>query len=192
MQVTLSSAFPLTPATEYRSFATWYLRPGEAVKASVADLKRFSQVTGHRSGDPDKDPMVVEQMVAGLPVAFKKEVRMGLAGQELTVSATSERVRALRVCEHASQRRVSAVASNVPSMVPSGREGYQPRDASQRTRNFIACFRCGEVGHVQRFCPQGQKHQYVSNQPFQNGRSFVCPFCDQSGHSKRDCPERAE
>ena len=89
-------------------------------------------------------------------------------------------------------RGVSAVASNVPSMAPSRREGYQPRDASQRTRNSIVCFRCGEVVHVQRFCPQGQKHQYVSNQPFQNGRSFVCQFCDQSGHSKRDCPERAE
>ena len=45
---------------------------------------------------------------------------------------------------------------------------------------------------MQRFCPQGQKHQYVSNQPFQEGRSFVCQFCDQSGHSKRDCPARAE
>ena len=39
--------------------------------------------------------------------------------------------------------------------------------------------------------PQGEKHQYVSNQPFQNGRSFVCQFCDQSGHSKKDCPECA-
>ena len=42
------------------------------------------------------------------------------------------------------------------------------------------------------FFPQGQKRQYVSNQPFQNGRSFVCQFSDQSGHSKRGCPERAE
>ena len=96
VQVTLSSAFLVTPATAYRSFVTQYLRPDEAVEAFVADLRRFAQVTGHRSGDPDKDPMVVEQMVAGLPVAFKKEIRMGLAGQELTVSAISEKVRALR------------------------------------------------------------------------------------------------
>ena len=55
---------------------------------------------------------------------------MGLVGQQLTASAISKRVRALRVCERDSQRGVSAVASNVPSMAPSGREGYQPRDAS--------------------------------------------------------------
>ena len=70
MQVTLSSAFSVTPATAYRSFVTRYLRPDEAVEAFMADLRRFAQVTGHRSDDPDKDPMVVEQTVAGLPVAF--------------------------------------------------------------------------------------------------------------------------
>ena len=42
------------------------------------------------------------------------------------------------------------------------------------------------------FAPEGQNHQYVSNQPFQNGRSFVGQFCDHSGHSKRDCQERAQ
>ena len=73
LQVTPSSAFSMTPATVYRSFVTRYLRPDEAVEAFVADLRRFAQVTAYRSGVPDKDPMVVEQMVAGLPVAFKKK-----------------------------------------------------------------------------------------------------------------------
>ena len=192
VQVTLSSAFSVTSAAAYRNFVTRHVRPDEAVEAFVAALRRFAQVTGQGFGDPYKDPMVVEQMVAGLPVAFIKEIKVGLAGQDLTVSAVSERVHALRTCERDSQRGVSAVASNAPLMALSGHEGYQPRDASQRTSNSIACFRCGEVGHVERFCPEGQNHQYVSNQPFQNGRSFVGQFCDHSGHSKRDCPERAQ
>ena len=37
VQVTLSSAFSVTPAAVYRSFVTWYLRPDEAVEAFVTD-----------------------------------------------------------------------------------------------------------------------------------------------------------
>ena len=151
LQVTPNSAFLMTPATVYRSFVAQYLRPDEAVEAFVADLRRFAHFTAHRSGVPDKDPMVVEQMVAGLPVAFKKRIKNGLGGTRVYCIAIRERIRALTACERDSQCGLSAVASNVPSMVPSGREGYQPRDASQRTRHSIACFQCGEVGHVQRF-----------------------------------------
>ena len=83
VQVTLSSAFLLTPATAYRSFVTWYLRPDEALEAFVADLRRFAQVTGHRSGDPDKDPMVVEQNGSWAPSCLQKRNKNGLGGTRI-------------------------------------------------------------------------------------------------------------
>ena len=57
----------------------------EAVDAYIADLQRLAGLAGHDASD-DKDPMLVEQLVCGLPAEFQRELRLAMAGKEYSVS----------------------------------------------------------------------------------------------------------
>ncbi|XP_065195680.1 uncharacterized protein LOC135827084 [Sycon ciliatum] len=129
---------------------------------------------------PPEDPIVIEQLIAGLQPEFGRQLRMSLAGQELTIPACLERVRALRASEtdarYTSRFSQSVSASASTSSYSGG---------VHRPRSTVVCYNCNQPGHVQRNCPEFKKKQ----KPRFSG-PVVCHFCDQPGHAKPACPER--
>ena len=71
------------------------MRVDESPDAYVADLQRLSTMAGHKADD-DKDPMIIEQLIKGLPVEFARELRLTMAGKELGVTGCLDVVRALK------------------------------------------------------------------------------------------------
>ena len=46
--------------------------------------------------DSDEDPMLIEQLIAGLPHVYSKELRLSMAGKKHTVSGCLDMIRALQ------------------------------------------------------------------------------------------------
>ncbi|XP_065190928.1 uncharacterized protein LOC135821857 [Sycon ciliatum] len=178
----LVSAFSVTPSRAYDLFKRRCLRVDESVDAYVADLQRYAALSGHKpGGTASKDPIVIEQLIAGLQPEFGRQLRMSLAGQELTIPACLERVRALRASE-TDARYTSRFSQSVSaSASTSSYSGGVHRPA----RSTVVCYNCNQPGHVQRNCPEFKKKQ----KPRFSG-PVVCHFCDQPGHAKPACPER--
>lgn len=88
------------------------LRLEESVDAYFADLQRLSSLARRKAaGDDDEYPIVIKQLISGLPSEFSLQLRMSLAGQTLRVSECQERVRALRSSERDSRDRHLGVAA---------------------------------------------------------------------------------
>ena len=186
---TFETAYVVTPSEAYRKFKHRQLRLDEPVDTYVSDLKRLLALSGHvLTGD--KDPVLLEQLVCGLPAEYARQVRLAYADAEMTVSGCLGKVRALRSTESSSKQPNDAVGA-----------------ASQRdTPRSVLCYNCNEVGHVKRHCPRskphssqhsgsggGQRHNNSSSSNSSARRSSViCFFCDQSGHVKKDCPARKQ
>ena len=51
----------------------------------VADLPRLLALAGYATPNDDKDAIVVEQLLSGLPKNYAKELRLSCAGKEKTV-----------------------------------------------------------------------------------------------------------
>ena len=77
----LVEAFSVTPSAAYRLFVSRRLKADESPDAYVADLKRLLQLSGHKQ-DGDSDAVVVEQVIAGLPLEYARQLRMTLAGKK--------------------------------------------------------------------------------------------------------------
>ncbi|XP_065189595.1 uncharacterized protein LOC135820209 [Sycon ciliatum] len=177
----LVSAFSVTPSRAYDLFKRRCLRVDESVDAYVADLQRYAALSGHKpGGTASKDPILIEQLIAGLQPEFGRQLRMSLAGQELTIPACLERVRALRASEtdarYTSRFSQSVSASASTSSYSGG---------VHRPRSTVVCYNCNQPGHVQRNCPEFKKKQ----KPRFSG-PVVCHFCGRPGHAKPACPER--
>ena len=93
----MEQAFSVTKAQTYKLFTSRKLRIDESPDAYAADLQRLLKLSGHAvaDDDADKDPVEVEQLLAGLPLEFARQLRMAFAGQEPSVSGCGERVHAL-------------------------------------------------------------------------------------------------
>ena len=106
-----------------------------------------------------------------------------MAGKELTISGCCATVRALRSSEEDSQTRSAPVAA----VIDPGSSSPKPRS--------LSCFKCGEVGHIRRNCPQrsggsGRERQSQQQRPGGSRKRVVCYFCDEEGHTKPDCQQR--
>jgi len=169
----LEAAFGLSKAQAYRMFSNRTLRPDESVDAYAADLCRLLTQSGQQADDTNV--VAIEQFIAGLPKEFGRQVRMHATLTNL--KSCVEYVRRLRAAEGAAagprQEYVSAAA---PETAPSsGKKSYM-------------CFKCNQVGHLIRDCP---------NKPGKSGggggggrsSSVTCFCCDQTGHYMKDCPE---
>ena len=68
----MEQAFSVTKAQAYKLFTSHTLRIDEAPDAYTADLQRLLKLSGHAvaDDDADKDPVVVEQVLAGLLLEF--------------------------------------------------------------------------------------------------------------------------
>ena len=175
VQKSFATAFSMTPAKAYSCFKDRCLRVDESPDAYVADLKRLLGLSGHKvSGD--KDPVLFEQLLAGLTPEYSRQIRLTAAGKELKVSDCLESIRALRATEGDSKPGVTAAAAG---------GGNVPRS--------VMCFICKQMGHVKKNCPQRRSGNSQSSEQCgapSSGGVRVCHFCDQPGHFKRDCTLR--
>ena len=157
-------AFSCTPAAAYR-FVGRRLKPDESVDAYVADLQRLLALSGHQQSSDD-DPVVVEQLIAGLPTDFARQLRLSMAGKKLAISNCMEYVRVLR-----------ATSQDVRASVGIGETVVAA--VNEPSTKKILCFHCHEVGHMRKNCPKRKRG------------GLACFFCEQPGHVRSDCPERA-
>ena len=174
----MKMSFSLTKAQAYRAFTTRTLREDESTDAYVADLQRLASLAGH-AADDDKDPLLIEQMVSGLPSAFAKELRLSMASKEHSVSGCLASIRALGSAQSDS-RLLARASEEVAAAASSSSSGKSQPVASS------ACFECGKVGHLRRNCPSRSRDRRGRSQP----RGLTCFFCDKPGHVKRNCPAR--
>eukprot|EP00117_Sycon_ciliatum_P049442 scpid25853/ scgid35045/ len=158
------SSFSMTKSAAYEAFVVRKMKCDESTDAFVADLKRLAELSGHKVTD-DKDPVVVQQLLKGLPADYNRQVRLSLVGKDMSISDCVSIVRALRISDASGGDSVSAAASSEPSGL---------------------CFKCGEPGHIRRNCPSRRAGGGGRSQP------ITCLFCDGAGHVKADCPERRD
>ncbi|XP_065182549.1 uncharacterized protein LOC135813378 [Sycon ciliatum] len=170
----LEKAFAPAPADSYQQFLSRRLRPDEAVDGYVADLKHHLSLAGHKITD-DKDPVLLEQVICGLPPTFARDIRLQGAGQALSVSDVTEKVRALQLVESAASSHAIGAAATEPA-------------------KSLYCYTCGKTGHVKKTCRAGNQEpstQSSSAGPSSSKSSRVrCHHCHELGHIRRNCPTR--
>ena len=146
----LVSAFSVTPSRAYDLFKRRCLRVDESVDSYVADLQRFAALSGHKpGGDTSKDPIVIEQLFAVLLPEFGRQLRMSLAGQEMTIPACLQRVRGLRACE-TDARYTSRFRQRVNC--PELKKKQKPC-----FRGPVVCHFCDQHGHAKPACLERNK-----------------------------------
>ena len=91
----MEQSFALTKAEAYGKFVTRKLKEDESPDAYVADFQTLAALSGHNVDD-DEDPMLIEQLMAGLPQEYAKEFRLSMASKTLTISGCLDISRALR------------------------------------------------------------------------------------------------
>ena len=172
----MEQSFALTKAEAYRKFVTRKLKEDEPPDAYVADLQTLAALSGHNVED-DEDPMLIEQLIAGLPQDYAKELRLSMASKTLTISGCLDTIRALRTAS--SDAKLHTPDMYVAAATPSTSTGMMRSTESQ-----VVCFHCQAVGHVRRNCP------LLSSGRYRSGTELTCFFCDGRGHVKRHCPAR--
>ena len=170
----LTAAFAPSAAESYRAFTSRSLRGGESVDAYVADLKRMLTASGHKLAVDDKDPMLVEQLIRGLPRDYAREIRIQCSSADKTISEIVQRIRAMAVDDCAAG--VGGGKSSVAAV------SLKP----------VVCFNCGQAGHMKRNCPDastGTRGGSGGSGAAATGRGPVkCFKCKKLGHIKKNCP----
>ena len=167
----LEEAFAPSAAEAYRSFTGRGMRSAETVDAYVADLKRLLSLSGHKISGDDKDPLLAEQVIRGLPRDFAREIRIQNSSNALTISDIVKRVRAMSVDDDV--------------MKSAGRQALVA----------AVCHSCNEPGHIRKNCPKRKtatSGERESSGARGAGRSKPgsCWKCGEAGHLRRDCPQR--
>ncbi|XP_065196213.1 uncharacterized protein LOC135827687 [Sycon ciliatum] len=135
----LRSAFGLTPAQAYSQFVKRILRVDESVDVYVSDLRRLLATSGHMETYDGRDPLLLEQFLAGLPPDFALQLRMQLAINDLTLAQCVGQVRTLRASQSLPRPAGSVVAS------------------ASGSRSTVTCYHCKQPGHRKPDCPQRQR-----------------------------------
>ena len=115
----------------------------------VTDLRCLLALAGYATANNDKDAIVVEQLLSGLPKNYAKELRLSFAGKEKTVSGCLELVRALREGDYDEGQAMVAAAA---AAAGSG-GGYR---TGRLFLSAVVCHHCRKTGHIQKHCPKRQ------------------------------------
>ena len=130
VKTTMMKSFGVSKSIAYSQFTSRRLRVDESVDAFVADLRRLLTLSGHNDVG-EKDSVIIEQMLAGLPQGMAIQVRLAFAGKEMTVSGCSDAIRAIVVVQSAASAPVNVSAAAA-----------------------VVCHQCNEPGHIRRKCPK--------------------------------------
>lgn len=145
----LLDAFSPDALTAFEELKNRFLH-NESVDVYLADIRRLCRIV-----DSDvSDKFIRVSFLAGLPDQVKKQIRASTASDELSLSECVEIARKL-------------VTVNTHCLA----------SVSERSRNKIVCFECGEENHTKRTCPQLNK--------------IKCTVCNTVGHSAQSCRRRA-
>ena len=184
----ITKSFSMTESFAYQAFIARRLKCDESVDAFVANLKRLCELSGHKVVD-DEDSVVIQQLLAGLPPDYNRQVRLSLVGKRTTISDCVGIVRALRTSDLDSASWKFAAAATSDSSTRNHVTGTS--SSNVHSSKSVLCFRCGETSHMWRHFPKtksgGGSHSAKNH--FESGR-LTCFFCDGQGHRKVDCPER--
>ena len=191
VKTTMMKSFGVSKSIAYSQFTSRRLRVDESVDAFVADLRRLLTLSGHNDVG-EKDSVIIEQILAGLPQGTAIQVRLAFAGKEMTISGCSDAIRAIVVVQSAASAPVNVSAAAA-----------------------VVCHQCNEPGHIRRNCPKrggGQRGgDYYSSRgggyssrggggASQMGgsafggqrRELRCYFCEQKGHKQNEFQARKQ
>ena len=162
------------------------LRPGEALPVFVYDLKKLLARAMPELDQAAREPLLLHQFLTGLPVAVSRQLRA--TGETYTLEAAVTRAKLLMTIEDHGQaaavskdsameqlrEQVALLTEQVATLSTSNQAISQPR-----LRKLPRCFKCNQVGHMQRECPH-----YTSYR----GQAFRrCYTCGKQGHLANNC-----
>ena len=93
----LAESFSMLPGEAYSLFVKRRKRVDESVDAYLADPRRLLDISGHKEDGGGKDPMLMEQFLAGLPKNLADQLRLSNAATASgpSIAAISSQARAL-------------------------------------------------------------------------------------------------
>ena len=188
MVARITKSFRMTDSSAYQAFIARRLKCDESVDAFVANLKRLCELSGHKVVD-NEDSVVIQQLLAGLPPDYNRQVRLSLVGKRTTISDCVGIVRAVRTSDLDSASLNVAAAATSDSSTRNHVTGTS--SSNVHSSKSVLCFRCGETGHIRRHCLKAKSGggSHSAKNHFESGR-LTSFFCDGEGHRKVDCPER--
>ena len=141
------------------------------------DLKKLLDQALPSVESATKEQLLLHQFLAGLPPAVSRQLRA--AGETKELEKTVERARLLMAWED--QEQTAAVtADNSQLRQLEGRIAALTEQVAALTINRgapVRCFRCNQIGHLQRNCPNRRGAR-------DSRRCFVCGL---PGHLAREC-----
>lgn len=161
-------SYGLSGPKAYSTF-TGLTYKGGSIDMFVAELRRvLDLVPGMRAlAHPDKDGLILEQLLRGLPQTLASQLRL-VCADPLTGSVSLTTVLAkLRV--------LPGHDLTPPPSVVTGSGSGQAIVAAVRGKGK-RCFRCGAEGHLRPECTFA---------------TDVCFECKKPGHAAKECPARA-
>lgn len=158
LKASLLKAFSLNCFTAYECLQNRRYRPGESVDVYLADLRRLIGLIGNT------DEVLKCAFVSGLPGDMKTQLKAASALESMSVADVAERARTLDL---------KNMTVPDPNAISAAASSKVRRDLPQK-RN---CHRCGEPGHIARFCPSKSTNR-------------VCFLCGEEGHFVAQCPKK--
>ena len=114
----MKKTFGVSPGDAYRQFSSRRYRLDETPEAYGADLRRLLSAAGH-SGDGDDNAVIIEQLLAGLPVHLERQIRLLCAGVKFAVPDIVSKIHALAVVD-SSRPDTGMAAAASGSAAPRG------------------------------------------------------------------------
>ena len=123
----MKKSFSFSRSEAFQCFTQRKLRLDESVDAFAADLRRLLALAGHK----EKDAVVIEQILAGIPAHLSQQVRLAFAGKDLTVGNCTDAIR--KLLRAVPLVGVGAAASN----------SFSDSDRPRHAHASMMCFHCG-------------------------------------------------
>ena len=165
----LAESFSMLPSKAYSLFVKRRNRVDESVDAYLADLRRLLGISGHKEDGGEKDPMLMEQFLAGLPKNLADQLRLSNAASAsgLSIAAISSQARALCAVTAAS----------------AGTDQKAAVTGAVSQQSSAMCYECNQTGHTKRDCPRCRRQRPADRSRVQ------CYGCREYGHYRRNCPK---